>query len=149
MTAVTSPYSSAGTPVERVGRRLTARADHLICSGTLNAIGQPALWIGHKEVAVHRWLWARVHGPIPAGYVLWNTCEQDRCVAPAHYEMLTRREAAARALDRRWGYSERCGRGHYFLPENIYWHKGYRYCKTCRRENAQALRARKKELAGG
>lgn len=31
-----------------------------------------------------------------------------------------------------------CVNGHPFTPENTYWHGGWRYCRTCRRERNRA-----------
>jgi hypothetical protein len=47
----------------------------------------------------------------------------------------------ARTLDRK----DHCKRGHPYTPENIYYHKGKRYCRACRNLRPRERRRRRRE----
>jgi hypothetical protein len=81
--------------------------------------------VGVGRQQVHRLVWARLHGEIPAGTYVYSVCGNPRCVEVEHL-----RERA----DRRKNI---CKRGHPRTPENLYvsFSNGQRFasCKTCRR----------------
>lgn len=42
--------------------------------------------------SVPRWAYQQVNGPIPRAWVVWRTCECQRCVNPAHMKAGTRKQ---------------------------------------------------------
>ena len=40
-------------------------------------------WLG-RDVPAHRWIWELLFGPIPAGLVVYSTCESKSCINPHH-----------------------------------------------------------------
>lgn len=47
---------------------------------------------GRDELA-HRWLWEQLFGPIPAGLVVFSTCENKGCINPHHLACSTQADA--------------------------------------------------------
>lgn len=69
--------------------------------------------------------------PIPDGLTIDHLCRNRKCVRPEHLEPVTMREN----LRRRSAAVTHCPKGHEYTPENTYVCKrGYRSCKTCKRE---------------
>ena len=77
----------------------------------------------------HRLAWEFVRGSVPEGLVLHHTCQERRCVNPAHLEAVTPYEH--RQIHR----MIECANGHPMVPENIYVRPdcGTETCLTCRR----------------
>ena len=107
----------------------------------LNRTGYGYFWSGGsrpvaKMVMAHRWLWERLHGPVPSGLEIDHLCRVSSCCNPLHLEPVTHSEnvrrgsgaAAQRALTH-------CKHGHEFTPKNTYLKPptGYRGCRNCRR----------------
>jgi len=96
-----------------------------------------------KTVLAHRWAWETLVGPIPDGLVTDHLCRVRRCVNPDHLELVTRRENNLRgfspcAIRAR---AQLCVNGHEFDGITI---KGYRHCKTCKRDASRRERAAKR-----
>lgn len=101
-----------------------------------------------KRPVVHRWSYERFRGPIPVGLELHHACEIKLCCNPWHVEAMTRKEhmrshlsigVVGAAIKR--GQTH-CKREHPFTGDNIYWHKGHRRCRTCRRAEDLEFKAR-------
>ena len=104
---------------------------------------------GTRElVAVHRWVWEQINGPIPVGMVVMHTCDNPPCFLYEHLMLGTRSDNQRDmiAKGRRGGNSvpldesayrigDVCIHGHPFTDENTYWPPGRgRQCRTCHRE---------------
>lgn len=76
---------------EVLARRVVECGDCLRWTGWCT-MGHPSLKIDGKARLVRRWLYERLHGPIPAGRVIRCTCETPRCIA--HLRASTYREIA-------------------------------------------------------
>lgn len=88
---------------------------------------------------VHRLAYEEWVGPIPDGMELAHRpdppCPRS-CCNPQHLRPATHAENMADAR------LDKCRRGHDYTPENTYWNNGKRSCRTCRRLNAAAQRAK-------
>jgi hypothetical protein len=93
-----------------------------------------------------------VRGPVAAGTVLRKTCDGATCINPHHREA-TSRSMFARTLriGRRWSH---CKQGHELTPDNVYSHwvsdpnrRLARRCATCKREQEQRYKLRRRLLA--
>lgn len=101
-----------------------------------------------REWVVHRAMWTVQVGPIPDDddWTIDHLCRNKRCVNVTHLEVVTRTENSMRAggvwvARQRNMTTQFCRNGHEYTPENTRrTPKGYRCCKTCRRE-AWAKRA--------
>lgn len=101
-----------------------------------------------QKVYVHRFAYELAHGHVPSDLEIDHLCNVRHCVNPAHLEAVSRRENLDRRNDTQgWQrlpirglprvLKTHCKRGHAFDADNTYWHSGYRYCKTCRRDRSR------------
>lgn len=103
---------------------------------------------GHKTVA-HRAMWTEIMGHIPDGMALVRVCHNKMCVNPRHGELITQREAIARAPNHNRDKTH-CAKGHPYTPENTKATKDKngkvvaRVCITCRNERNRLTDARRK-----
>lgn len=90
-------------------------------SGTMRAFGG-----GNWRASVVSWVLA--HGPVPEGWLVWQSCRNRACVAPGHLVAGTRSEFA---VTRR---PVACPRGHVYDEANTLVERstGRRRCRTCR-----------------
>ena len=111
--------------------------------------GYGSAWDGQQVVWAHRLAYQMAHGPIPDGMTIDHAvCRNTLCVNPAHLELVTRSENAARGNRHR--ISIACKHGHLLLGDNLGTaSNGRRYCRTCKAEaNKRATakrRARRQE----
>lgn len=87
---------------------------------------------GSPDYHAHIVAWESVNGPRELGTTLHHTCPNRLCVRPDHLVQLDRSEHMVLhyAEIRR----EVCHEGHDLSdPENVYWWRGIRHCRPCRR----------------
>jgi hypothetical protein len=88
-------------------------AKDLLGYGKISAPGQRG-----RVLYVHRAMKELSEGPIPAGYLLANTCGHRQCVEPEHWQVVpTSRRPGA--VPSRTGSRTHCRRGHELTPENV------------------------------
>lgn len=70
-------------------------------------------WFGDGSTAwsmgerlAHRIAWARVHGPIPDGYVVTHTCGHRNCVRPEHLDCVPHHQVDRRRRKAHWIYDD-------------------------------------------
>lgn len=87
-----------------------------------------------KTLWAHRYAYEMLVGAIPDGLTLDHVCRVRRCVNPAHLMPSTHRENILRGtgMSARNAKKDVCIRGHKF--DYVHPIKGWRRCKTCRRE---------------
>lgn len=102
-----------------------------------------------SPILAHRWAYEYFVEPIPAGLELDHLCRNPSCVNPTHLEPVTHALNMKRAQP---GYQpgrelEYCRNGHPYDASNtrIDPRSGGRFCKTCNKLRARALRARLKK----
>lgn len=112
------------------------------------------LWIAGKtpdgygkflSYLAHRWLFERLHGPIPTGLQLDHLCRVRNCVNPDHLEIVTPRENIARGIS---GNKTHCINGHPYNSANTYTYyrngNKHRYCRICALEATRRYNNRKR-----
>lgn len=102
---------------------------------------------GGRFDRAHRVAWRLAHGEIPDGHVVRHRCDNARCVRPEHLELGTQRDNIHDMMSRGRGRGQfqrraQCSKGHPI--EQV---RGYRRCRTCRREECRRRRAAKHEAA--
>ena len=90
---------------------------------------------GKKSVLVHRWIYEKLKGPIPKGFVIDHLCRNGLCFNIEHLEAVSNKENILRgfgacAINKR---KTRCIRGHKLLPPNLL--KSNRNKRVCRKCN--------------
>ena len=101
---------------------------------TLTEFGYVYFMVNQKSVAMHRFAYEMLVGPIPAGMQLDHLCRVRHCVNPHHCEPVTNRENGLRGISFAAANARKthCPRSHEYTPENTYiGSKGERKCRAC------------------
>lgn len=124
----------------------------LIWRGPLNRHGYGVVGFESASQLVHRVFYAGKVGPIPDGMHLDHTCHNEAmcpggptcphraCITPGHLEPVTNRENTRRSPRVQRAH---CIHGHERTPENVYVHRGKRYCRECNREASAQSKIRR------
>jgi hypothetical protein len=100
--------------------------------GPLTADGYGKAVKDRKPVRAHRLAYELLKGPIPAGLTIDHLCRNRRCVNPDHMEPVTNRVNVLRGIGPTAVRARQtvCIRGHALDGID---HRGYRFCKECKR----------------
>jgi len=105
--------------------------------------GYGALTIDGRMVRVHRWVYERLHGPIPTGLQTDHLCRNRACINPAHLELVTNKENVLRGegVTAENHRKTHCQYGHPFDAANTrITSRGRRQCRTCHRNAVTSWR---------
>lgn len=107
---------------------------------------------GRSWRVAHRVLYELLVGRVPLGLQLDHLCRVRHCVNPQHLEPVTASENVRRGMGptrsaERMLARTHCPAGHPYAGENLYLDpRGRRYCRTCNRAAAQAIRDRRRAM---
>jgi hypothetical protein len=112
--------------------------------GGLNSGGYGQVSINGVPVGVHRIVYEREVGPIPAGLVVDHMCRNRACCNVDHLRVVTYQVNATENVvgsgPQVNAAKTHCKRGHEFSPENTYRLPRGRECRTCKREANRTYR---------
>lgn len=102
----------------------------------------------NKKMQAHRLSYEAFIGVVPADMTIDHLCLNKLCVNPFHLEIVTREENTRRAWDVRNGSTDRCGNGHLWKDNLVYYgNSKYRSCRTCTNtRNMERYYKRKKAI---
>lgn len=107
--------------------------------------GYGQFWHERKKWLVHRLAYTWAKGEIPPNLTVDHLCKQRLCVNPAHMEIVTRGENAARggggaAIAAIKRAQTHCKHGHEFTPDNTKTWNGKRQCRACHKRIVAAAK---------
>jgi hypothetical protein len=100
--------------------------------GSLNSNGYPTYWgggLGPRQAYLVAW--EAIHGKVPVGKELDHVCRRRLCVAPAHFELVSRVENQRRKF---WSYRSQilqCSEGHDLVVHGRRTPEGGMTCRIC------------------
>lgn len=109
-------------------------------------------WAKGRHHRAHRWIYAELVAPIPAGLEIDHRCRNTLCVRPDHLEVVTGRVNRLRGTSPigKSFFGLTCRRGHPFSGENLresVTPKGSlrRECRACERIRGERRKARRRQ----
>ena len=120
--------------MDRLWARVRQDGECWLWQGKLSNHGYGLLSIKSKYVNVHRWLYQRVRGPLPAALTLDHLCRNPRCISPAHLEPVALRVNILRGQSPSALKASvtHCPYGHLYTPENTLGPPNRRTCRQCK-----------------
>lgn len=108
-------------------------------TGNLDFEGYPRYKRQGRHIRAHRVMYVLTHGTIDSTQTVDHLCRVKQCVNPAHLEMVSNQENAARARAAMWAArGGRCRNGH--DPSEIRYKGAVARCAGCGREAAARQR---------
>lgn len=124
--------------------------DCWVWTGSLTDGGYGEFHFEGQTVKAHRWIYERIHGPIPKGLEPDHLCRTRACVRLDHLEPVTRSENTLRGIGpsltrSRAAAITHCPCGHLYDEANTFFRRdGRRECRECMRERTRKWRMRGK-----
>ena len=112
-------------------------------TASTNGIGYGQIRLRGRNVYAHRLSYELFVGEIPSGLDLDHLCRNPGCVRPNHLEPVTHQENLLRGdtIVARSAAVTHCPKGHAYDEANTYiGKKGWRKCRTCRRDGMRRTR---------
>lgn len=91
--------------------------------------------IKRKKKLLHRYVWERECGPIPAGLVIDHMCRNRACCNIEHMRVVTQKVNVtenSNSIQAVNAAKTHCKHGHEFTPTNTYRDKRGRACRACK-----------------
>lgn len=115
--------------------------------GTRGKAGYGKIKAYGRMVAVHRFAYLSLVGPVPDGLHLDHLCRVRHCCNPDHLEPVTPLENSRRGISgANQSAKTHCPQGHPYSGENLLLtRQGWRCCRTCARSQQRATEIRRQE----
>lgn len=113
--------------------------------------GYGMFWVGGRSQHASRVSYAIANGPIPGGLYACHSCDNPRCVNPAHLFLGSQQDNVRDMHNKRRGRESRkthCPQGHEYSGDNLMFQKsGARFCRTCHNARSKIQSMRKRAAA--